>query len=74
MIVLNPWSLPCAISFLNCYFSCLSMHSLRKSYNDFSRQIKLEPSDSPEPRADMIQLPTEYGSLPADYGLWIPKA
>ncbi|PAV65549.1 hypothetical protein WR25_00828 [Diploscapter pachys] len=37
------------------------------------RQIKLEPSDSPEPRADMIQLPTEYGSLPADYGLWIPK-
>ncbi|CAI5453561.1 unnamed protein product [Caenorhabditis angaria] len=37
------------------------------------RQIKMEPQDSPEPRIDMIRLPNEYGSLPADYASWIPK-
>lgn len=33
------------------------------------KTIKAEPSDD----NDMIRLPTEYGSLPADYGGWIPQ-
>ncbi|CAB3398075.1 unnamed protein product [Caenorhabditis bovis] len=45
--------------------------STRTNFDE--RPIKLEPSESPDHRAEMIRLPTEYGSLPADYASWIPK-
>lgn len=36
------------------------------------REIKQEIMDTPT-TTGMIQLPTEYGLLPADYGTWIPQ-
>ncbi|EGT47166.1 CBN-NHR-47 protein [Caenorhabditis brenneri] len=36
------------------------------------REIKQEIIETPT-TTGMIQLPTEYGNLPADYGLWIPQ-
>ncbi|CAD6186885.1 unnamed protein product [Caenorhabditis auriculariae] len=60
----------------------LSRSSSHSSSNSFQpkpnfpltfKDVKTEPSDSPEPKPEMIRLPTEYGSLPADYASWIPK-
>ncbi|CCD65132.1 Nuclear hormone receptor family member nhr-47 [Caenorhabditis elegans] len=36
------------------------------------REIKKEPLEVPSTEG-MIQLPTEYGNLPADYASWIPQ-
>ncbi|CAI4223203.1 unnamed protein product [Auanema sp. JU1783] len=38
----------------------------------FANTLELKTKVKKEPSNNMIRLPTEYGSLPADYGTWIP--